>query len=260
MKIGYVQNAPVFGEKKINFEEVSELLDGVKADLIVLPELFASGYTFTSRQEAKELAEGVEGETAQFLQETAEATGAVLVAGFAEQSDDKVFNSSLIVSTAGVIGTYRKIHLFNKEKQWFDHGDKPFTIFMVKEAKVGVMICYDWLFPEAARTLALMGADLIAHPANLVLPYCQNAMITRCLENKVFAITANRIGREIRGEDDFTFTGASQITTCMGEVLSSAPVDAPFTAFLEIDVNQARNKMVNDYNNVITDRRTEFYE
>ena len=95
------------------------------------------------------------------------------------------------------------------------------------------MICFDWFFPETARSLALLGADIIAHPANLVLPYCQKAMITRCLENRVFAVTANRIGQEKRGEDDFQFTGASQIISYDGKVLSSAPNDKIFVDFEE---------------------------
>ena len=125
--------------------------------------------------------------------------------------------------------------------------------------KVGIMICFDWMFPETMRTLALKGADLIAHPANLVMPYCQKAMVTRCLENHVFAITANRIGTEQRGDDKFIFTGGSQITSCKGELLSSAPKDDVYVDFVNIDVEKAREKELNVYNNIITDRRTEFY-
>ncbi len=259
MKIGYVQNAPVFGEKNMNFKEIKTLLIGAKADLIVLSELFATGYTLLSREEAEELAEDKNGTTSEFLVEIAETTGATIVAGFIEREGDKIYNSSLMVSAEGTIDTYRKLHLFNKEKLWFDPGNKPFAVYDVEGVKVGIMICYDWIFPEATRTLALLGADLVAHPANLVLPYCQQAMITRCLENRVFAVTANRIGREIRGADDFSFTGASQITAFNGEVLASAPINETALHIVEIDPEKARNKMINEYNNVFTDRRLEFY-
>ncbi|MFX1289069.1 MAG: hypothetical protein ACFFFY_10995, partial [Promethearchaeota archaeon] len=109
------------------------------------------------------------------------------------------------------------------------------------------------------RSLTLLGAEIIAHPSNLVLPYCQRAMTTHCLINHVFAITSNRIGKEVRGEDNFTFTGGSQITSYNGEVLSSAPKDDVFIDFIDIDVRKARDKKLNLFNDVIKDRRTEFY-
>jgi len=76
-----------------------------------------------------------------------------------------------------------------------------------------MMICFDWFFPESARTLALKGAQLILHPSNLVMPYCQDAMITRSIENRVFSITSNRIGRE----GGYNFTGKSQIVSFDGK-------------------------------------------
>jgi len=259
MKIGYVQTSPNFGEKTKNFAQVENLLHKTKADLIVLPELFATGYTFISKEEAKSVAEDTEGVTAKFLMGLAEKTGAVVVGGFVEKDGNQIFNSSMIVSNSEVLGTYRKLHLYYKEKLWFSPGNKPLKIYEVKKTKVGIMICFDWFFPETIRSLALLGADIIAHPANLVLPYCQNAMITRCLVNRVFAVTSNRIGYEARGEDSFTFTGGSQITSFKGDVLSSAPKDAPHIDFVKINVKQARDKNLNKYNNIINDRRTEFY-
>jgi len=259
MEIGYVQTSPNFGEKTQNFEQVEDLLRNTKADLIVLPELFATGYAFISKEEAESMAENTEGETAKFLMGLAEKTGAVVVGGFIEKDGNQIFNSSMIVSESEVLGTYRKLHLYYKEKLWFSLGNKPLETYDVKNTKVGIMICFDWFFPETFRSLALLGADIIAHPANLVLPYCQNAMITRCLINRVFAVTSNRVGNEVRGEDNFTFTGGSQITSYNGETLSTAPTDKQHIDFVEIDVTQARDKNLNKYNNVFEDRRTELY-
>ena len=259
MKIGYVQTSPIFGEITQNFEQVKNLLSNTKVDLIVLPELFATGYTFISKEEAESMAEKTEGETAKFLMRLAEKTGAVVIGGFIEKDGNQIFNSSLIVSDSEVLGTYRKLHLYYKEKLWFSPGNKPLKIYEVKNTKVGIMICFDWFFPETIRSLALLGADIIAHPANLVLPYCQRAMITRCLINRVFAVTSNRIGNEARGEDSFTFTGGSQITSYNGDVLSSAPKAKAHIDFVEIHVKKAREKNLNKFNNVIKDRRTEFY-
>jgi predicted amidohydrolase len=259
MKIGYIQNAPEFGAKEKNFEVVRSLLDGVKADLLVLPELFASGYTFTSKEEVINLAETTTGKTADFLKGLSIITGAVIVGGFIEISNNKLYNSSLIVSDGGVLDTYRKIHLFNKEKVWFSPGDKPLQVYNTNGIKIGIMICFDWIFPEVSRTLALKGAQVIAHPSNLVMPYCQNAMVTRCIENRLFAVTANRIGHERRGSDEFTFTGASQITATDGKILSFAPESLQHVSVVEIDEKQADNKMINDYNDLINDRRPDFY-
>ena len=259
MKVGYVQTSPIINEITQNFEQVESLLGNTKADLIVLPELFATGYTFISKEEAELLAENTGGKTAEFLMRIAKRTGAVVVGGFIEKDGNQIFNSSMIVSDSEVLGTYRKLHLYYKEKLWFSPGNKPLEIYEVKNTKVGIMICFDWFFPETIRSLALLGADIIAHPANLVRPSCQNAMTIRCLVNRVFAVTSNRIGNEIRGEDSFIFTGGSQITSYKGEVLSSAPKDKPHIDFVEIDVKQARDKNLNKYNNVFSDRRTEFY-
>lgn len=259
MKVGYIQTFPIFGEKETNFEQVKDLVSNIKADLLVLPELFNTGYTFTSKKEAKSFAEGVEGPTAIFLTELSKKINATIVGGFVEKDEDEIFNSAMIVSQSEILGVYRKLHLYYKEKLWFSPGNKSPEIYKIKGMNIGIMICFDWIFPETARSLALLGADIIAHPANLVLPFCQKAMTIRCLVNSVYAITANRIGDEKRGDDHFHFTGRSQITSCDGDVLSSAPKDEPFIDLVEIDVNQARDKNLNKYNNLLKDRRTEFY-
>ncbi len=260
MRIGYMQNSPIFGEKEKNFEQIRKLIGDTKADLLVLPELFATGYTFTSKEEVKNLAETTQEETADFLKELSIKTGAVIVAGFIEKDEEKNYNSSIMIHKKKVIATYRKIHLFNKEKLWFTPGNKKLSVHTINGMKIGMMVCFDWMFPEASRTLALHGTQIIAHPSNLVMPYCQQAMVTRCLENRVFAVTANRIGNEKRGKDDFTFTGGSQITSVDGKILSSAPKDKTSASIVEIDITKANNKMINGYNDVLKDRRVEFYE
>ncbi|MFW9830131.1 MAG: nitrilase-related carbon-nitrogen hydrolase, partial [Candidatus Thorarchaeota archaeon] len=171
----------------------------------------------------------------------------------------RIFNAAIIASNEGVIDTYRKIHLYYKEKLWFSPGSQPLRVIEINDVKIGIMICFDWIFPETARTLALNGADIIAHPSNLVLPYCQNAMVTRCLENRVFAITSNRIGEETRGSDNFLFTGKSQITSYNGEILSSAPSDEIYVDFVDIDIEKARDKRLNELNDIFKDRQPKYY-
>jgi len=90
----------------------------------------------------------------------------------------------------GVIGIYRKTHLFSEEKLYFTPGNTGFRVWETGICRIGIMICFDWFFPESMRSLTLQGAEVIAHPANLVLPHCPGAMPVRCLENGVYAVTA----------------------------------------------------------------------
>ena len=137
-------------------------------------------------------------------------------------------------------------------------GDTGFSVFEHRGAAIGMMICFDWYFPESARTLALRGAQIIAHPSNLVLPHCQTAMVTRCLENRVFAITTNRYGTETLGEKRLTFTGASQLVNPKGERLLKAPVAGDRVLFAEIDPSLADDKRPTSRNHLLNDRRPAF--
>lgn len=261
MKVGFVQFEPLFGEVNKNIEKAEVLIDGTDADLLVLPELFNTGYVFTAKEEVVDLSEEVpKGKTTQALCRMAKNNNVNLVAGIAERSGDKYFNSAVIVSPQGYLGTYRKIHLFFEEKLWFDPGDGNFEVYDIGPYKFGVMICFDWIFPESMRVLSLKGAHVICHSANLVLPFCQDAMKTRCLENRVFAITANRTGTEARNGKSLTFTGKSQITGHAAEVLCQAAPDTDEVGIVDINMTIAENKRINEYNDIFEDRRPEFYE
>ncbi|MBN2156394.1 MAG: hypothetical protein JW776_10150 [Candidatus Lokiarchaeota archaeon] len=262
MKVGYIQNYPENGNKEANFQQVEKILGDRKADLIVLPELFATGYIFENTDEVRQLSEDFTGETTQFLYKMARKTGATMVGGFVEFGEGKAFNSVACVSADGLVGSYRKIHLYGREKKWFSPGNKPLHVLEIGEENdwvIGPMICFDWVFPEVARSLALLGADIITHSANLILPYCQAAMITRSLENRIFTITANRIGREQKAGLDLSFTGKSQIVNPNGEILSTAPLDEEYIDIVEIDVELAHDKQFTSMNHLFQDRRPQFY-
>ena len=260
MKVGFVQFMPAFGDVERNIAEIERLVAPLDAELIVLPELCNTGYLFASRQEVEELAEEIPGgRTTAALCGMAEAKNVHVVAGLIERAGERCFNASVLIGPAGHIATYRKIHLFLEETLWFDPGDRGFAVYDIGACRVGMMICFDWIFPEAARILALQGADLLCHPANLVLPFCQDAMVTRCLENRVYAVTANRTGKEARGKRELRFTGGSQITGPDGTILCRAGNTADETRVAEIDVSRARDKAINPLNDLIRTRRTEFY-
>ncbi|MBN2467453.1 MAG: acyltransferase [Deltaproteobacteria bacterium] len=261
MLIGVYQSQPVFGEVNFNVEQVSNDLPEGTADLWVLPELFNSGYQFASKEEVADLAEEIPGgRTCRAMINLAARLRAVLVFGMAERANKVCYNSAAVVGPRGFIGFYRKVHLFAEEKKFFEPGDTGFQVFDAGQAKVGVMICFDWIFPESARILALLGADIICHPSNLVLPYCQKAMVTRSLENAIYTATANRLGSEARGgKKPLTFTGGSQIIGPSGQVLSRLNDREKGWAVAEINVEEARDKKITDYNDLLGDRKPEFY-
>jgi predicted amidohydrolase len=261
MRAGFIQFAPVLGDIGRNIERIGKLVDRTDADLIVLPELSNTGYLFTSRQEVESLAEEVpNGKTSEALCRMAKAATTYIVAGLIEKSGNRCYNATVLVGPAGYIATYRKIHLFSEETLWFHPGDREPDVHDIGICRVGMMICFDWIFPETCRILALKDADVICHSANLVLPYCQDAMVTRCLENRVFAVTANRTGTETRDGKSLHFTGKSQITGTDGLVLSLADRESEEIGVAEIDIKKARDKSINAYNDLFKDRRIEFYE
>ncbi len=261
-RVAFVQTNPVFGEVNQNLNDAVSMRRTVDADIYVLPELFNTGYAFVSKEEAFRLSEAIpSGETTQALLDESRNRKITFVAGLAERDDERVYNSAVVVSNGEFVGKYRKIHLFYKEKLWFTPGDLGFKVFDVGGIRLGVMVCFDWLYPEAARSLALQGADIIAHPANLVLPgYAQKAMLARSYENRVFTITANRIGHEKRGDDRFKYTGMSQIVSPRMEVLASAGPEEVVCKRAEVDVSEARDKSITEFNDALRDRRTEFYD
>lgn len=260
MKVGFLQFSPLFGRREENVERVINSLRGAKADLLVLPELFSTGYLFLNEEELRRLAETIpDGPTLLKFLKLAKEENTNLVLGIAERADNKLFNSSVLLTAKGDCFVYRKLHLFDREKHLFSPGEKELEVFDIGEAKIGMMICFDWIFPEVARILALKGADIICHPSNLIFPYCQDAMITRCIENRVFAITSNRTGTEKRGEEELTFTGNSQIVDPKGRILAKANAEEEKVCVIEVDPSLAKDKKVTANNHIFQDRRTDFY-
>jgi len=260
MKVGFIQFNPRFGEADRNLETLERLVEAVDADLLVLPELFNTGYLFVNADEVGALSEEIPGgKTTEFLIRLARRKGIHLLGGLAERDGDRFYNSAVLVSPGGYTGKYRKVHLFFEETLWFTPGDGEFPVFDIGSCRLGVMICFDWYFPEAARVLALKGAQVIGHPANLVLPYCQEAMKTRCLENRVFAVTCNRTGTENRDGKSLTYTGKSQVVNFRSEVLLRAGEAEETVGIVAFDPAQALDKAINLHNDLFRDRRPSFY-
>ncbi len=254
-RIGIVQNNPRFLKAGENVAECLDLMDRLQADLWVLPELFASGYNFRTRAEASRCAEEVpSGPLCSLLKAWTKARDCAVVAGLPEKTRGRLYNSAVLVN-GGRVHLYRKTHLFGNEKRFFAPGDTGFWTAPVKGVKVGVMICFDWFFPESCRTLALRGAQVIAHSANLVLPWGPEGMKIRSLENRVFTATANRVGSE-RG---LRYIGLSQVVAPNGGLLARLGPGEVRALAVETDPWTARDKKVHPRNDLFRDRRPRFY-
>ena len=259
MRIGFLQLRPKFGAVKTNVRKAVTLLSRVSDATIVMPELFNTGYLFRNEQELAPLAERVPGGyTTTELKKIAKKKRLHIVFGIAQKEKRKYFNAAVYISPKGKVEIYQKVHLFDREKLFFTRG-KSFKVVPTAEAKLGLMVCFDWIFPEVSRLLALRGASIICHPSNLVLPYAQEAMKTRCIENRVFAVTANRIGTERRGTVTLTFTGGSQIIGPTGEVLVSAGDRSESLKVIDVNIEEAKNKNVTPSNDIIDDRVPSLY-
>lgn len=266
MIVGLLQYDPTYLEVEKNLGAVGEFLSDSRADLIVLPELFATGYSFKSADDLDLVAEAASGgPTITRMIQWSRDSGAVIVGGFPERDESgRIFNSAAITSPDGLVGVYRKVHLFYKEKTLFAPGDLGFPVFDVADRsgasyRLGVMICFDWYFPEAARSLSLSGADVIAHPSNLVRKDCPRAMPIRALENHVYTITSNRTGTEYVGDEALTFIGQSVACSPAGDELQKFGSEENGYAEFEIDPTSSRDRDITSMNNLFTDRRTDLY-
>jgi len=266
MKIGYLQFKPEFGQPDKNISKIREMISYREFDLLVLPELANSGYLFIDKSELNDLSEDTDsGSFCAALRDLCREKNVHIVSGLCERSGDKFYNSSVLVRPDGKISVYRKIHLFDEEKLWFSPGDNFPEVFEIEgknfgKVKIGMMICFDWFFPETARTLALQGAQIICHPSNLVLSYCQRAMFARAVENRVFTVTANRTGTEDRGGNRLEFTGQSVMVSPKGQYLIEAGKNDEVVMTVEIDPLLAMDKHVTGSNNIFEDRRKELYK
>jgi len=270
VRVACIQMRPNVGETELNVRRSVEFATravGQGASLVVLPELCNSGYVFESRVEAWSCAEEVPGGPAcAAWEQLCREQSIYLVAGIAERAGEKLFNSSVVFGPEGYIGKFRKVHLWNKENLFFEPGDLGFPVFQTPIGRIGTFICYDGWFPEAYRTCALQGADIICIPTNWVpIPgqaEDQPAMATvLCManahSNSVYIAAADRVGTE----RDQPFNGQSVIVSYTGWPLSgpASPVDEEII-YADLDLKLARSaRRWNDFNDPVGDRRPEVY-
>jgi len=262
MFVSGVQFLPEFGEKSKNIKKIISYVNDIDSDIIIFPELSTTGYFFQNKDEVKYVAEKFNGQTVTLIQKLATEQNKIIIFGFAEEFDDKYYNSAAILFPDKQLSkVYRKTHLFYKESFCFSEGNTGFFVIedKSKDVKIGTMICYDWRFPEASRSLALLGADIIICPSNLVTNIWRKVMPARAIENKVYFAVINRIGTENRNNEELFFNGDSAIYDYNGEILDSAQIENEKVIKAEIFPEKTRNKSFNELNDIFTDRRPDYY-
>jgi 5-aminopentanamidase len=262
------QIAPVVGDVLENRARVRAAVEEAgeqAADLVVLPELAQSGYVFTDLQEARSVAERVDGPTVREWADLSRRLQMVLVAGFCERGPDgHLFNSCVLIDHGDVRATYRKAHLWDLESRYFTRGQEGPPVVDTAVGRVGMMVCYDVEFPEWTRMAGLGGADVLAVPTNWPLearPPGERPMEVVRLQaaasaNRMFVVAADRCGVE-RG---VPWVGGSVILGPEGYPLAG-PVAADREELLvaRVDLHEARTKTISAHNHVLTDRRPDLY-
>ncbi len=229
------------------------------AQIICLQELYRTKYFPTDeKKDVTQLAETITGETTSTLSSLAKELNVVIIAPIFEvDSLGKHYNTAIVIDSDGtVIGSYRKMHIphdpFFYEKSYFDVGDSGYQIFRTQYLSFGVLICYDQWFPEAARTLALQGADLIFYPS--AIGYLEgdtlsqddwhyaweNIQRSHAIANGIHVASVNRVGTEGK----IRFWGASFVCDAFGRMIKRASEENEEVVVAELDISQ--NKRIQD--------------
>ena len=243
------------------------------ANIILLQELFETPY-FCQRHdfEYMDLATTLEENPAvKRFQEVAKELDVVIPVSFFERAGNAAFNSIAIIDADGtVLGKYRKTHIPDgmpyAEKFFFTPGDTGFKVWKTKYATIGVGICWDQWFPEAARCMALLGAEILFYPTAIgsepVLqtdskPHWQRCMQGHAAANIMPVVASNRIGHEVQKDSEMTFYGSSFIEDETGGLVAEADreTEGVITAEFDLDaIAQKRREW-----GVFRDRRPEMY-
>ncbi len=267
--VAAAQTAPRIGGVPGNLEDIACILAraaGRGARLVVFPECALTGYNHASRAEALAVAETLPGPASKHLAAITRELGVHVVFGMLEHDGPRLYNSAVLLGPEGLIGVYRKTHLPTLGVDRFlDPGAGPLEVFDTAIGKIGILICYDSVFPECPRVLALKGADILVLPTNFpegkAVRVIEHVLPARTIENRVYVIAANRVGSE-RGT---VFAGRSRIIDPGGEVIRAASADKEELILAEIRPETARDKRVvvrpgeyeTDY---VGDRRPELYD
>lgn len=267
MKIAGVQMNVSLMDKEQNLIRIIEKMketSAAGANLTIFPECALTGYCFASLEEAIPFAEPIPGPSTERLQQVCDDLNHSVVLGMLEDADQGVYNAAVQITPEGVLSSYRKIHLpFLGVDRFATPGDRELAVHQHLQMRIGLNICYDSAFPESARVMTLLGADIILLPTNWpdgADCVAEHAINTRAMENGIYYCAINRVGEE-RG---FQFIGKSRICDPSGKTLASSQGKDEEILYAIIDPSISRNKRVDrvpDKHVIdrLADRRPEMY-
>lgn len=267
MRIGIGQMDCKFKNKASNLDKFEEFIIKAKensVDLLVFPECALNGYVYDNFDEAFEEAEIVPGQLTEKLVSLCHKYEITCLFGMLEKENDKIYNIGLLVSPEGIIGKYRKTHLLHLGVDRFATPGSDISVYNLPQARVAPLICYDLRSPEPSRVAALKGAQIILSPTNFpkgAEAYNSFFNKARGCENRVFIVSANRVGVE----KGYEFIGKSQIVNNLGHVLAEASGDKEELIFADISPEIADIKhtviVPDEYEfNVFEDRKPGLYD
>ena len=241
-KAAVAQFNPVLNERDKNIDALAAVLEDAAANgakLIVAPEMATTGYAYENRAAIKPFVDTIPGRATEVFGRIAAKHQAYIVVGLAEvdEKTDLYYNAAALIGPQGVIGKYRKMHQWETEEHWSVWGDLGVPVFDTPLGRIGLNICFDSSYFEAARLAGLAGADILAFPTNATSAVW--FLQARALENGFYVLGANRSNTEL----NFSMIGASAIWSPEGRLLAEAPhiaskaedVDAPTIIYAEID-------------------------
>lgn len=240
------------------------------ADLVILPELANSGCGLRSREQALTLAEEVAdptekrcGPTVRAWWEAAGEVGIFVVGGLLEREGGSLYNSAAVVGP-DFFGRYRKTHLWDGEKLLYEPG-RDLPVFETPLGRIGVLICYDAWFPEAARTLALCGADLLCIPANApddwVPEYQRRGDLTMLNAHAISHANANRVPVACANRVRDGYLGRSCVVHTTGGILVSGSAEEEETVTASIDLKRSHyEKQLTQLSHAFGDRNPAVYD
>lgn len=266
--VAVVQLAPVLGDVPGNRQRALEAVGAAAAAgarVVVLPELVTTGYCFVDGEQARALAETLDGSTVAALCAVAARHELVVVAGLALIDEAGVLRNSAVVADAGgVRAVYHKVHLWGREPEVFTAGDAPPPVVDTAHGRIGLLVCYDLEFPEWVRRVALEGAELVCVPVNWPDPgrpagerpvEVATAQVAAAT-NRVFVAVADRVGDE-RGT---SWIGGSVVAGPDGYPLALSALDGRAQTLLaSCALGEARDKSVSRHNDRLADRRPHLY-
>lgn len=244
------------------------------ANIVLFQELFETPYFCqTESYEYLNIATSVEDNRAvNHFKEIAKELEIVIPISFFERAGNTTFNSLVVIDADGsVMDTYRKTHIPDghcyEEKFYFTPGDTGFKVWDTAYGRIGVGICWDQWFPESARIMALMGAEILFYPTAIgsepILPIDSQPHWQRCMQGHAAAniiplVASNRVGTEVQDESSMTFYGSSFIAGPTGEIVKQMDRDKEGVIVVEFDLDEIREKRQSW--GIYRDRRPEMYK